>query len=285
MHGEFLNGEHRQGEHLHREELRCARRAGRRFSATVTAFALAAVFGVARPQAAPPPAPPAPAGAAAASIPAEYAELAKKLAKALPDVQVQSVRPSGVDGIVEVMLVGNRIVYADLAGKHLFNGHLLELDTREDLTERRLYEVMRIDTKQLPLVDAFDVKRGSGKRVVYLFEDPDCPFCKKLEEELPKVNDLTLHVFLYPLASIHPHAYEHALGVWCAKDRQKAWSDKMLRGTDPPAAKCDNPLDRNLTLGDKLHIEGTPTLIFADGRVHPGTVTAEELERLLAGGS
>jgi thiol:disulfide interchange protein DsbC len=90
---------------------------------------------------------------------------------------------------------------------------------------------------------------------------------------------------LYPLTSIHPHAYEHALGVWCAKDREKAWSDKMLKGIDPPAAKCANPIDRNLALGDKLHIEGTPTVIFADGRIHEGTLAADELERLLAGGS
>src|SRR5579859_2361136 len=245
MHGELLHGKQPMA--------RRSRRSRCWFSATAAAFALAAACGAARAQAPPPapPATPAAAGAAAASIPAQYSELVKKLAKALPDVQIQSVRPSGVDGIVEVMLAGNRIVYADLAGKHLFNGHLLEVDTHEDLTEQRLYEVMRIDTRQLPLADAFDVTRGSGKRVLYIFEDPDCPFCKKLEAELPKVNDLTLHVFLYPLTSIHPHAYEHALGVWCAKDRQKAWSDKMLRGADPPAAKCDNPLDRNLALGDK----------------------------------
>ena len=58
----------------------------------------------------------------------------------------------------------------------------------------------------------------------------------------------------------------------------------MLKGIDPVAATCDNPIDRNLALGDKLHIDGTPTLIFPDGRVHAGTLTADELERMLAGG-
>jgi protein-disulfide isomerase len=41
-------------------------------------------------------------------------------------------------------------------------------------------------------------------------------------------------------------------------------------------------LDRNIALGDKLHVDGTPTLILANGRPHSGTLTAEELERLLA---
>ena len=189
-----------------------------------------------------------------------------------------------MDGILEVLMEGNRIVYTDVSGKHLFNGHLFDIDAHEDLTERRIEALTRIDVKQLPLADSFDVVHGDGKRQLYLFEDPDCPYCKKFEEELPKIKDVTLHVFLYPLTSIHPHAYEHAQGVWCSKDRQKTWADKMLKGIDPPTAKCANPIDRNLALGEKLHIDGTPTIVFADGRVRAGSMSAEDLEQLLGGG-
>jgi thiol:disulfide interchange protein DsbC len=241
----------------------------------------------AAPSAATPGAPAADSTAAAAKasdIPPQYSDLAKKLTKLLRDTQIQSIRPSGVEGVVEVLLAGNRIVYCDLAGKHLFNGHLFELDSQKDLTEERLADVTRIDVKVLPLADAFDVKHGNGKRELYLFEDPDCPYCKKFEEQLPDVPDVTLHIFLYPLTSIHPHAFVHARGIWCAKDRQKAWSNKMLKDIDPPPTECANPLDRNIALGDKLHIQGTPTMIFADGRVHEGVIQASELERLLAGG-
>jgi thiol:disulfide interchange protein DsbC len=231
-----------------------------------------------------PPAPAAPAAAPAQKMPSQYAELAKKLAKNLPEYRILDISPSPVEGVVEVLLEGNRIVYSDMSGKHLFNGHLFELDSHQDLTEHRLEALTRVDTRQLPLADAFDVVHGNGKREVFLFEDPDCPYCRKFEEEIPKVNNVTLHIFLFPLTTIHPHAYEHALGIWCAKDRQKAWSDKMLKGIDPPSVKCPNPLDRNLALGDKLHVEGTPTMILADGRVHGGTVSADEFEHLLAGG-
>ena len=215
-------------------------------------------------------------------IPPEYSALAARLHKQFPEYPIESIRPSAVEGVVEVLFGGNQIIYSDVAGQHIFNGHLFDLESHRDLTDERLEEVTRIDVKRLPLVDAFDVVHGNGKRQVYVFEDPDCPFCRKFEEQLPKVDNLTLHVFLYPLTSIHPHAYQDALGVWCSKDRQKAWQDKMLRGIDPPAAKCDNPLDRNLALGEKLHIDGTPTLIFANGRPHAGTLSASELEQLLA---
>jgi thiol:disulfide interchange protein DsbC len=228
--------------------------------------------------------PPA-AGAPAAQAPGvspQYAALAAKLQKQFPEYSIDSIRPSGVEGILEVLFGGNRIVYSDTAGEHIFNGHLFDLEGHRDLTDERLEEVTRIDVRQLPLADSFKVVHGNGKREIYIFEDPDCPYCRKLEEELPRVNDVTFHVFLFPLTALHPHAYEHALGIWCSKDRAKAWADKMLKGIDPPAAKCDNPLDRNVTLGDKLHIDGTPTLILANGRPHSGTLTAEELERLLA---
>jgi thiol:disulfide interchange protein DsbC len=272
---------------------RAVRSAGLSF-ATIAAMAIAGACNAASsPASAAAPGVPAaasaaPAGAPAAKasdIPPQYSDLVKKLTKLLRDTEIQSVRPSGVEGIVEVLLAGNRIVYCDLAAKHLFNGHLFELDTQNDLTEQRLSEVTRIDLKELPLGDAFDVKHGNGKRELYLFEDPDCPFCKQFEEQLPEVTDVTLHIFLYPLTSIHPNAFVHARDIWCAKDRQKAWSDKMLKNINPPTAQCANPIDRNIALGKKLHVDGTPSVIFADGRFHEGMLAADELERLLAGGS
>jgi thiol:disulfide interchange protein DsbC len=270
----------------------CRPRRVRRLAVTLAALAVAAIgLAPARSGAAPPAGPEGPASAPpAAGTPAphapavapQYAALAAKLTKQFPEYAIDSIRPSGVEGIVEVLFGGNRIVYSDIAGEHIFNGHLFDLEGHRDLTDERLEEVTRIDVRQLPLADAFNVVHGNGKREIYLFEDPDCPYCRQLEEQLPKVKDVTLHVFLYPLTSLHPHAYEHALGIWCSKDRAKAWADKMLKGIDPPAAKCDNPLDRNVALGDKLHIDGTPTLILANGRPHSGTMPAEELEKLLA---
>jgi thiol:disulfide interchange protein DsbC len=251
----------------------------------------AAVPPAAAPATAPPAtAPPATAPPLAAAqhiaptIAPQYVELARKLAKILPDYPVAHISPSAVDGIVEVLTEDNRIIYTDTSGKHLFNGHLFDLDTQQDLTERRIEALTRIDVKQLPLADAFDIVHGDGKRQLYLFEDPDCPYCKKFEEELPKIDNVTLHIFLFPLTTIHPHAYAHALGVWCAKDRQKAWADKMMKGIDPPAVKCDNPIDRNIALGEKIHIDGTPTIVFADGHVHGGMMSTEDLAQRLGGG-
>jgi len=170
---------------------------------------------------------------------------------------------------------------------HFQLGHMYE--EMVAVTGRAEYATKAVDEYKAALAAVdhndmiiFPAAGGKAKGVAYIFTDVDCPYCRKLEEQLPKVNDVTFHVFLFPLTSLHPHAYEHALGIWCSTDRPKAWADKMLKGVDPRPAKCDNPLDRNVAFGDKLHIDGTPTLILANGRPHSGTVTAQELEQLLA---
>ena len=78
---------------------------------------------------------------------------------------------------------------------------------------------------------------------------------------------------------------EKSKNIWCAKDKAKAWSDWMVRDQAPGAAasNCDaSALLRNVALGKKHKITGTPTLIFADGSRVPGAIDAAQVEKLLA---
>ncbi len=224
----------------------------------------------------------APATQTPAGIKPEYAAVFATLTERFPEYPVDKIIPSPIAGLLEVDS-GHHVFYVDPSGKYVLNGHVFDLVAREDITKARMEDLSRVDPKELPIADAFDIVRGNGKRQVYIFSDPDCPYCRKLEQQIPSVSDVTIHVFLYPLTSLHPNAYDHALGVWCSKDRQKSWSNEMLKGVDPAAAKCDNPLERNLALGEKLGVNATPTMVFADGRMHAGVVSATEFERLLNG--
>jgi len=114
-----------------------------------------------------------------------------------------------------------------------------------------------------------------------VFEDPNCGYCKRFEREMRNVNNVTVYLFLYPILS--PDSAEKSRNIWCAKDRAGAWQDFMLRDKTPAAASCDTAaLQRNLALGRKHKITGTPTLIFADGSRVPGAVGAQEVEKRLA---
>lgn len=200
-----------------------------------------------------------------------------------PDMKVNSVRPTPVAGMNEVVLNGPQgplLVYINDKGTHAFAGELIDILRERNLTEERVDELNRVKFDSLPLDKAIKVVKGNGKRRLVVFSDPDCPFCRRLEKELTKVDDVTVYTFLYPIA--HPAAIPKSKQIWCAADRAQAWTDYMLKG-DLPANKgdCANPLDAVMALGQKLRVNGTPTLIFTNGHRAPGFVPADRIEVLL----
>lgn len=184
-------------------------------------------------------------------------------------------------GLYEVTL-GTDIVYVDAEANHLLSGRLIDTRTRTDLTEQKRNELSRVDFKSLPLDQAIKQVRGNGKRVLVTFEDPNCGYCRQLARTLTDFKDITVYTFLLPILSQDSH--EKSAAIWCAKDRAAAWQAFMVDGLAPaPApADCKTPLESNLAMGRTLRVNGTPTMVFADGHRVPGFLPAEALEQTLA---
>lgn len=210
-------------------------------------------------------------------------DLEKRLREQYPATRITSVRESAVTGLFEVVM-GRNVAYTDEAGRYMVFGHLYDMKEQKDLTAAVLDELNKVDVAALPLADAIKTVRGNGERKLFVFSDPDCPYCKRLEPELAKLGNVTIYTFLYPLDGLHPDARRKAQAIWCAKDRAKAWEAFMAAGKLPEGAACDNPVERNVRLGGSLSINGTPTLIFGDGAMAPGLLPAAEIERRLAAG-
>lgn len=212
------------------------------------------------------------------------AEIRQAVLSLAPGAKVASIAKTALPGIMEVTLDGPRgpmVVYADEKGEYLLAGNLLDVKGRRNLTDERMAKLTEVKWESLPLDNAIKVVRGDGKRKLAVFSDPDCPFCKKAEQEFAKLDNVTIYVFAYPLA-MHPDAGRKSKLVWCSKDRSKAWLDLMLRNKLPEGkGDCDNPLDENLALGAKLRIDGTPALLFPNGRKESGYRPADKLEGLL----
>ena len=137
----------------------------------------------------------------------------------------------------------------------------------------------KIDFSTLPLDMAIKEVRGNGKLKVAVFSDPDCPFCKRLEHEFAKMTDITIYNFMMPIASLHPDAQRKAELIWCQPDRTAAWTQWMRQGKTPPAAPaCDNPVAETVSLGEQLGFNGTPTLIFPNGRSQSGYSPLPQLQ-------
>ena len=224
------------------------------------------------------------AGLLACSLSAAFAQEAvirKNLAERLPALsKIDEVSKTPMNGLYEIR-VDSDIFYTDAEGNFLIQGNLIDTKGKRNLTEERVTKLSAIDFDDLPLKDAFTQVRGNGKRKLAVFEDPNCGYCKRFERDLQKVNDVTIHTFLIPILSAD--SAEKSKNIWCAKDKNKAWLDWMVR--DQPAAKasCDTTaLERNLAFSKKYKITGTPTVFFANGTRVPGAISAPEIEKQLA---
>lgn len=208
-----------------------------------------------------------------------------KLSQQLQGKEITSVTPSPVKGLYEVVLNGHSIIYVDAKVDYVLLGEMVDIKNRASITQARMAELNRTDFNKLPFDQAFKEVRGNGSRKLAVFSDPDCPFCHKLENEsLAGVTDVTIYTFLFPL-NIHPDAERKSRLIWCAPDRDAAWRAWIDKGVLPEnAGTCDTPIAKNLALGEKMAINGTPALIFANGRIVSGAIPKESLEPMLASG-
>lgn len=211
---------------------------------------------------------------------AQEAQIRKAIEDRLgADLKVDSILRSPMPGIFEVR-IGTDVFYADDKAKFLIMGQIQDLTTGKNYTQERL-DMLAVDEvfSDKQLVNALKLVKGNGKREIALFEDVNCGYCKKLRTELEKLTDVTIYTYLVPILSQDSETKMRA--VWCAKDRNKAYDDWMLRGVNPPAAddRCAVPVEANSNLARNLRVNGTPALFFTNGKRVPGYIDAAQIEQ------
>ncbi|WP_298832151.1 DsbC family protein [uncultured Piscinibacter sp.] len=213
---------------------------------------------------------------------AQEAVIRKNFAERLPDFpKLDEITKTPIPGLYEVR-IGTEVFYTDEQGNHIIDGSLIDTRTRANLTQARIDKLTQIDFAKLPLKDAIVWKQGSGERKMAVFADPNCGYCKRFERDLSAVKDVTVYTFLYPI--LGADSIEKSKNIWCAKDRTAAWRDWMLEGATPAkvTAQCDvAALQRNTEFGRKHRINGTPGIVFEDGKRSPGAMNTEQIEKQL----
>ncbi len=216
---------------------------------------------------------------------ADEASLRKSIEAAYPKVSVGKITKTPYGGLYEVVVNG-QIVYTDEKFSFLIvDGGLIDTKTKRDVTRERMQELSKIDFSKLPLEQAIKVVKGNGARKIAVFSDPDCPFCKRLEQqELSKIDNVTIYTFLYPLEQLHPDATRKSKVIWCAQDRAKAWQDWAIHNQLPKnSGDCQTPLEEIADLGRRLGVNSTPTIFLGNGQRIQGAYPAEELEKAMDG--
>lgn len=162
---------------------------------------------------------------------------------------------------------------------------VIEYVVKERSGERRLLEQREsklgaIQWSSLPLQWAITTVRGTGRRKIAVLSDPNCPFCRSLEENLAKLDDVTIHVL--PYAVLGPASERQAKAVWCSKDRAQAWNDLMFRRVEPLASPdCDTPIAELMEFGQRIGARGTPTWFLESGARFTGAASVKQLTMLL----
>jgi len=152
------------------------------------------------------------------------AEIRKNLPSRIPQFPaIDEVSKSPVPGVYEVRVNGSQIFYTDEQGNYLFQGNLIDVKARKNLTEERVEKLSAVAFDQLPLKDSIKIVRGNGKRKLAVFEDPNCGYCKRFEKDMKTVDNVTVYLFLYPV--LGPDSNVKSRDIWCSKDKGKAWGD------------------------------------------------------------
>lgn len=179
-------------------------------------------------------------------------------------IKVESVARTPYAGIYEIV-VGDSIFYTDEKVSFFFRGDLIDARSQRNLTEERQQKLSAIKFEDLPLDLAIKQVRGNGKRVVAIFSDPFCPYCRSLDRALQREDDITIYTFLYPI--LRAESPEKSRTIWCAPDRAKAYYDFMLSGREPATStNCSAPVEKWLALGQKVGVRATPTSFALNGQ-------------------
>lgn len=213
-------------------------------------------------------------------------EKAAWIAEQFPELQPDSVRPSPIPGIYEI-LIGERVAYVTEDARYMLQGDIYDLETEENLTEQRRADA-RLDAISVVGETSMIVfePEGQTEHTITVFTDIDCGYCRKLHREIADYNDKGFRVryMFFPRSGPNTESWAKADSVWCADDRNDALT-RAKRGETIDSEDCGTtPVDQHYRLGASFGIRGTPAIVTDNGVLVPGYLPADELKQRLEDG-
>lgn len=211
----------------------------------------------------------------------EMKQVKSKLVQSFPELSAAAIKQSPASGLYEVEL-DTQVFYVSPDGKYLFMGDILELGSHANLTEARRAAIRTRLLDEVGEENMIVMGPKKPQRTLTVFTDVDCPYCAKFHLDVPALNKAGVKVryLFFPRAGVNSETYKRSVAVWCADDRVKAIGIAKSGGK-LNMKTCANPVEKDYLLGQRLGVEGTPTIFVDDGKKIPGYVPAQRMLGLL----
>jgi len=211
----------------------------------------------------------------------DYSAVEERIRALAPSATDIAISETPIEGVLMVQVSGD-IVYATADGKYLIQGRVIDLETREDLTEGAKADIRKQFMAQMDTQSQITFSPEDPTYELTVFTDIDCGYCRKLHAQVDEYNEagIAIHYMAFPRAGIGSRSYEKAVSVWCADDPQEAMTQAKA-GEDLEPVQCDNPIAEQYQLGQAMGVSGTPALLTPDGQLIPGYVPPDQLRQRL----
>jgi thiol:disulfide interchange protein DsbC len=208
---------------------------------------------------------------------ADDAAIKKAIEKSMPEAKIESIKPSVIKGLSEVVL-GANIYYVSDDGKYLLQGRLIDVENRIDLSAQKIGGIRKEALAKVGKDNMITFKAKIEKYKVYVFTDIDCGYCRKLHSEIDQYSaeGITINYLFFPRAGKGSDSYYKAVSVWCSKDRNEALT-AAKKDQKIDAKTCENPVDMHMRLAEEFEAKGTPMIVTEQGNIYPGYLPAKEL--------
>jgi thiol:disulfide interchange protein DsbC len=217
---------------------------------------------------------------------ADEAALTKEqLVERHPELRREDIGDGPVNGLYEVQVAGD-ISYVTTDGRYLIRGEIIDLASRQNLTEERRAQnraraIAAIDPSSQIV---FSPPNGRVIHRVTIFTDVDCGYCRQFHRDIAAVNALGIevHYVSFPRTGPNTASWTKAEHVWCAADRREALTNAKLGADIPAAESCvSTPVAEHYALGKRIGLTGTPGLYAEDGTELGGYIPPAALLELL----
>lgn len=209
----------------------------------------------------------------------QYKNLRGMISKNFPGVEISGFKPSGIPDILEFNL-GAQVLYVSEDGRFLFQGDVYDLVKQINITDQS-EQISRVSTlAKLGDENMLSYTPENQKRFITVFTDIDCPYCRRLHEEIDQYMEKGIGVRYLFLPFKGKKSFDKSVSVWCSKDPQKSMTNAK-EGRRVRNATCDHPIEKHMAIGRDFGIRGTPAIVLDNGEMIPGYRPVKDIEKMM----